>query len=281
MLFSEINPYIRYARLLNVDKTFPFGASVPLDARLFYTLDGHGTIIVKNKEYEMPTFSLVVINSGIPYKIIGSEKPVTYIAINFDYTREEARQSIPVPPVDAENFCKEMLINPCIFEDSPELSEVLYIKHIPALQKKLSTILNEQMQKLLYYENRIGYILAQCLTDSMRFFRIGGIYTEKETASQILSYIHENFSENITNYSIGNYFGYHPNYISFLVKHLTGFPIHQYIIHLRLRKAANLLEDTTLSCDEIALSCGFCDCAYFSRYFKKHFGVSPSKYRNF
>ena len=281
MFFSEVHPYVRYARLVKVDENTYFRDCVPLDARLFYTIDGFGKINVKNKEYEMPPFALIIINSGVPYKIIGSENPVTYIAVNFDYTREEARQSIPVPPVDADKFCKEMLINPCIFEDSEELSEVLYIKQIPSLRKKINAVLNEHMQKLLYYETASGHLLAQCLTESMRFLQIGSFRSEKETADRILSYIHENYQKNLTNETVGGFFGYHPNHISFLVKHLTGMPLHRYVIHLRLMNAVSFLENTSLSCEEIALACGFCDSAYFSRYFKKHFGVSPSKYRRF
>ena len=128
--------------------------------------------------------------------------------------------------------------------------------------------------------HRSGHILAQCLSESMRFLKIGSTDMKKETANHILSYMHENFSENLTNHSIGSYFGYHPNYISSLIKRLTGMPIHQYIIHIRLTSAANLLENTALSCDEIAQKCGFCDLAHFSKCFKNHFGVNPSKYRN-
>ena len=279
MFFSEIQPYIRYARLLKVNENACFRDSVPLDARLFYTLDGFGTITVKNKEYEMPPFALIVINSGTAYRIVKSENPVTYLAINFDYTQNAAKHNTPIPPVRTDRFQEEMLLDPCTFEDSEELSEVLYIKQIPSLRKKLNAVLSEQMQKLLYYENTSGYIMAQCLAESMRFLQLGNACVEKEMVNKILSYIHENYQKNLTNEIIGNFFGYHPNYISFLVKHLTGMPIHKYIIHLRLMNAVSLLENTSLSCEEIALACGFCDCAYFSRYFKKQFGISPTKYR--
>jgi len=69
MLFSEINPYIRYARYLNLTKDSVFDTVVALDARLFYVLDGYGKIKVKNCEYEMEPGSLIIINSGIPYRI--------------------------------------------------------------------------------------------------------------------------------------------------------------------------------------------------------------------
>jgi len=45
-VFSQINPYIRYARYLNIAQNTIFDKVVPLDARLFYTFSGHGKIIV-------------------------------------------------------------------------------------------------------------------------------------------------------------------------------------------------------------------------------------------
>ena len=279
MLFSQINPYIRYARLLNVNINSGFDKVIALDARLFYTLDGHGKISVKNKEYEMLPSSLIIINSGTPYKIINSEDAARYIAINFDYTQNANFYNTPIAPVAPDAFKKEMLLDLCTFDDAKELSDVLYIRQIPLLCKNLNTIINEHMQKLLYFENRSGHILAQCLSDSMRFLQIGSADIQKENANRILAYIHENFCESLSNHSIGKFFGYHPNYISSLVRRLTGMPIHQYIIHVRLTNAANLLENTTLSCDEIAQMCGFCDLAHFSRCFKKHFSLSPNEYR--
>ena len=87
MLFSQINPYIRYARILSLNKNSHYDNVIPVDARLFYTFSGYGKINVKNKEYEMSASSLIIINSGTPYKIITPENYVNYIAINFDYTQ--------------------------------------------------------------------------------------------------------------------------------------------------------------------------------------------------
>ena len=46
-----------------------------------------------------------------------------------------------------------------------------------------------------------------------------------------------------------------------------------------LTQAANLLEVSSISLDEISEMSGFSDQCYFSRRFKAHFGVSPSEYR--
>ncbi len=52
-----------------------------------------------------------------------------------------------------------------------------------------------------------------------------------------------------------------------------------YLIKLKTEHAKNILRFTNLSISEAAYSIGFRDPLYFSRFFKKHIGVSPKKYR--
>ncbi len=52
-----------------------------------------------------------------------------------------------------------------------------------------------------------------------------------------------------------------------------------YLMNLRIKEAERLLIMTTQSITEIASTCGFYDCNYFSRLFRQRFGQSPSAYR--
>jgi YesN/AraC family two-component response regulator len=229
----------------------------------------------------MTNHSALIINSGVPYHILTPESSVRYILVNYDYTQSAAHLTTPIKPVAKEKFTHDMLVDFKTFEDVTSLSRVIYIKKLDNIQAKLTVIVNEYMQKLLYYEEKTGHLFAECLTDCIRFSQIGNTASEDESSKNIISYIHEHYMEGITNCSIGELFGYHPNYVSALIKKKTGMPVHQYIIYVRLLNAASLLENTALSVNEIAISCGFYDIAYFSKYFKKYFGVSPSEYRQF
>lgn len=53
----------------------------------------------------------------------------------------------------------------------------------------------------------------------------------------------------------------------------------RYVLELRLRRAAILLNDPSLSIAQVAAGAGFQDPLYFSRRFGRHFGVSPTGYR--
>ena len=55
--------------------------------------------------------------------------------------------------------------------------------------------------------------------------------------------------------------------------------VQQYLIEKRMRQAAHLLRETSLPVKDITWQSGYSDQLAFSAAFKKHFGVSPSAYR--
>lgn len=61
------------------------------------------------------------------------------------------------------------------------------------------------------------------------------------------------------------------------LKALTGQSPQEFIRLIRMKEAANLLRQQ-IPVQEVALLIGFTDAKYFSTAFKKHFGVSPSKF---
>jgi len=62
------------------------------------------------------------------------------------------------------------------------------------------------------------------------------------------------------------------------VKELTKKAPVEYVKQYRLNKAADLLKKGNLTIAEIAYSTGFSDQSYFGACFKKHFGLTPSKF---
>lgn len=63
------------------------------------------------------------------------------------------------------------------------------------------------------------------------------------------------------------------------IKALTGLSITDFIKSQRLKRAAQLLASHQLNIAEVAYSVGFNDRKYFSKEFRKQFGVAPSDYQ--
>ena len=62
-------------------------------------------------------------------------------------------------------------------------------------------------------------------------------------------------------------------------KEITGSSPIEYLLHVRMSKAAEKLLAGKDTVSEVANSCGFADSNYFSRQFRKHYHCSPLQYR--
>ncbi len=97
---------------------------------------------------------------------------------------------------------------------------------------------------------------------------------------QAMRIIEQNTENQISLDHIAKQLGISKPYLIRLFKQHTGTTPAAYHLQLKIENACYLLEQTHLSIQEIASRLGFYDEFYFSRYFKKQIGVSPSAYRH-
>ena len=69
------------------------------------------------------------------------------------------------------------------------------------------------------------------------------------------------------------------SYFSKLFKDSMGCPPQEFLIRLRLAKAADLMKGTGNSIGAIAARCGYPNQLHFSRAFRKRYGLSPREWR--
>ena len=60
----------------------------------------------------------------------------------------------------------------------------------------------------------------------------------------------------------------------------SGFTLHDYRLHLRLRRGLEELQDPHNELTRIAHELGFCSLSHFSGSFRSKFGVAPSTVRS-
>jgi two-component system, response regulator YesN len=103
--------------------------------------------------------------------------------------------------------------------------------------------------------------------------------TDNELLDKALSYIHANYTEELTLQSVADHIHISRNYFSILFKRLMNQNFIDYVIELRVKKAKELLRNTSMKVYEVAGNAGFNDVKYFSKLFKKVTGQSPGDYR--
>ena len=96
---------------------------------------------------------------------------------------------------------------------------------------------------------------------------------------EMITYIRQNFTREISLKEFGAQFHLSEKYISRYFKEHFHITLSQYINHLRLEHARQLLEESATSVTEVAMCSGYQNVSYFIRSFKKMYGVSPLKYR--
>lgn len=71
----------------------------------------------------------------------------------------------------------------------------------------------------------------------------------------------------------------HPVYLSKVFKSETGESLGDYIIRIKMERARYLLQHTNRKIYEITAELGYQNPQYFSRMFKKYYGMTPNEYR--
>ncbi|WP_353777865.1 GyrI-like domain-containing protein [Winogradskyella sp. 3972H.M.0a.05] len=104
--------------------------------------------------------------------------------------------------------------------------------------------------------------------------------TQLERYKKLLSYIDENFKEDINIEKVEAICHYSYRNINRIFEAIHNETIGKYIKRLRLEKAAQYLKYTYADVSDIAYDVGFEDRAAFSKAFKNKYKVSPSAFRN-
>ena len=102
---------------------------------------------------------------------------------------------------------------------------------------------------------------------------------ERTLACEIEHFILENLSLQPTLSMLSAHFGYTRQYIIRVFKKQFHQTPAAYINDAKLARAIRHLHEAEMRIDEIARRCGFEDANYFSRQFKRKFGITPSAYR--
>lgn len=103
----------------------------------------------------------------------------------------------------------------------------------------------------------------------------------KQVVQEVLRYIDEHFtSPDISIGMIADQICLTPNYVSALVKQVTGENFSDIVVKKRIERAKELLFDVTLKTYEVAEKVGYANANYFSSSFRKLVGITPVEFRN-
>lgn len=134
-----------------------------------------------------------------------------------------------------------------------------------------------------FVTNQLLFAMLQLIYRDFLVGRSRGYAKQRDMRSKmvgILTYLQENYRDNLTTQSVADHFGYTREYFCRLFKRYFNQTMKEYLTELRLSKAAEQLRTTGSSCGQVAAEQGFPDEKSFFFSFKKKYGVTPAQYRN-
>ena len=272
MDLTYLNPVIRsvalYEKLNRTDEC------VAYDSRVLYIVSGDVTAVVGGAKLgHLSPGHLLYIPAGTPYKLKGQY--LRMVAISFDPTSENPEPQEKIKPVPTAEFDESKLHS---VKGMSPLDRVIHIEDMESERDTFLKLVNIFTSAEGSYKAQVSAIFKQIL--------LKAIETTDENALPVRmvealdNYIRENAGDDISNTEIGAIFGYHPFYVSKVLKDKKGTTLRQYIIAYRLKLAKKLLDESGKSINEVAEECGFNDPSYFTKTFRNVFGMTPKEYRN-
>lgn len=124
-------------------------------------------------------------------------------------------------------------------------------------------------------------LLVRQITENDQAIDTSLTKTEKRQRSIVenaMKYMEENYSAELTLEQIARELLVSPTYLSRIFKENTSMSVINYLISIRLANAAGKLNSEKVAIKDVAKDVGYQDVYHFSKQFKKHYGVAPSKY---
>jgi len=254
---------LEYCGREQCEPEFQFGPYVRENYVIHVIIDGKGIYCVGDKEYELQQGNAFLIYPGEnTWYRADKEEPWSYMWIGFHgYRCEEYLKHM--------GFSKE---NPVVeIREATKVKE--YILHM--LQARKLTVEDEliRMSQLLQ-------ILAIFIKEN----RISGKKQIQDYPTAVyikyaIDYMHIHYKEKIKISEIAKIIGISRSYLAGMFKEELQISPQEYLIHLRLEHAAEMLRNTTEPINIISASCGYTDSLTFSKAFKQKYGMSPKEYR--
>ena len=99
-----------------------------------------------------------------------------------------------------------------------------------------------------------------------------------QIVEKVAKYVREHYADSLMLEDLTQRFNYSMAYLSHIFHKKRGKTLSEYITEVRMEKANELLVDTSWSIQEIGERVGYRNSNYFSRKYKKRFGITPTEY---
>lgn len=238
-----------------------YGPALRSGYLIHVVLDGKGIYKVNNNEYHLKTGDgFLIYPDELIYYEADKDDPWEYIWVGFVGTKVDDY-------ISRTTLSKS---NPVFtLNESSNLIDSIYTV-ISAT--KVNTNKNLKILSALY---DFFYVLLEEFPDNMENKKL----SKQTYLEEALLFIQSNYQDDISVMDVANHLCIDRSYLHRIFKKYVNKSPQEYILGLKIEKAAFLLTTTNLRVGDISRSVGYNDTLLFSKTFKKFKGCTPSKYR--
>lgn len=231
-----------------------------------YIKKGSCILHLEEESFSFNENEMMIINSHVMHSFEAGPKGVTIMQLEFlpeIYTSfDPAQQNV-----------QNRLDPSTVFSESNKLIKIINnVRIMRAVQR----IVNELTAKNQFYDYLVIMYYAELLI--LIYRHLEETYSPVGTNEKLklaVAYMRMNYLTEISIEAIANHVGISERYLRKLfVNQLQITPI-DYLNKMRMNKAQGLLMNTEFSIKEVCFMCGYQSPQYFSRLYKKYYGINP------
>lgn len=240
--------------------------SLPNGRRNFgfiYFLSGKTTYTFNNCAYTFGEGDMIFLKeSSVPYRI-SSKKGTENLALNFTIQKEASFGEV----------LDELINDP--------LPVLINKEKVNKYRKLMENAINAVAKNNFGAHMTAMSVVYEITQDMLFDLMLKNI--KSDDFNRILPakiFIDENFNKEISIVELANRCNMCETNFRKKFSSIFGISPSKYIYSVRINNAKNLFSSGAYSVEEVAKLCGFNDANYFSRFFKKHTGLTPMEYKN-
>jgi AraC-like DNA-binding protein len=243
-------------------------------SELLYITKGKAILEWMGERYAGPSPCLFLLTPNTPHRLICGDVPIHfwYIELNVEHhdTFATVEQAIRWNRLQAELDYGSVEMEG-IRHALEGLVWSLQAKHRGEEYDELVVIFDvKKIVRLIHNRLRAA---KQAAFDS-------GCRTAEEWIELLMRHMESNYVEPIDLTALSKKVHLNPSYLIRVFKNYAGITPMQYLSNLRLSAAASYLLHSEMTVQKIAEETGFSSIHYFSRLFKRKYGISPQQWRN-
>ena len=156
----------------------------------------------------------------------------------------------------------------------------------PGLCPAAEALLKSMVVEILHREPMYRIVVESQFRQAMALFgrqmaqRKGSVASSsRQRILSIVEYMNRHYFEPLQTEELAARCGLSKYHFIHLFRMCMGMTPYSYLIRIRMERAETLLQTGDMTVQEVAFVCGYNDPLYFSRAFSRHFGVSPTDYK--